>query len=249
MNKNDEPKKKEDRWIFYYVLAIVSIAFAINLLMSPSIPSISSIDAPTWLTFWGSYLGGAIGCLPAIAALQHSRREARRQHEENEKSRRLGALPVFACTLNSASLLTGQAESLTTLSGVIHLSQERGLYGQFRSWNPEVYAEHVLSADENEHPTFFELRNIGAGPALNVSLACAPSPAVSIQSIGTGEKSTLTVLIYIPPDAKEDYMVHYDIHILFSDIFGNRYLQIQPLWIKKEKQALAEISTPKQLEL
>ena len=131
MNKNDEPKKKEVRWICLYILVIIGIAGLINLLMSPSIPSISSIGAPTWLNFWGSYLGGAIGCLPAIAALQHSRREARRQHEENEKSRRLGALPVFACTLNSASLLIGQAENLTTLSGVIHLSQERGLYCQF----------------------------------------------------------------------------------------------------------------------
>ncbi len=248
MNKNDEPKKKEVRWICLYILVIIVIAGLINLLMSPSIPSISSIDAPTWLNFWGSYLGGAIGCLPAIAALQHSRRESCRQHLENEKNRRLSALPVFACTLNSISFMSGQMESLETLSGIVHLSQKRGFYGQTRSWNPLKYAEHVLSSDENEQPTLFELRNIGAGPALNVSLACAPSPAVPIQSIGMGEKSTLTFLIYIPPDAKEDYMVHYDIHILFSDIFGNRYLQIQPLWIKKAKQALADISTPKQLD-
>ena len=171
MNKNDGPKKNEGRWICLYILAIIGIAGLINLLMSPSIPSISSIDAPTWLTFWGSYLGGAIGCLPAIAALQHSRREARRQHLENEKNHKLSALPVFACTLNSFSFMNGQVESLTTLSGIIHLSQEHGLYGQFCSWKPIEYMEHVLSSDENEHSTFFELRNIGAGPALNVSLA------------------------------------------------------------------------------
>lgn len=248
MKKNDEPKKKEDRWIFTYILAIISIAFIINLLMSPSIPSISSIDAPTWLTFWGSYLGGAIGCLPAIAALQHSRRESRRQHEENEKSRRLGVLPVFACTLDSPSLVIGEVEHLATLSGMIQLSQERGFYGQFRSWNPKVYTEQILSADKNAYGTFFELRNIGAGPALNVSLACAPSTPIPIQSFGIGEKSTLTFLIHIPPEANEDYEVHYPIQIRFSDIFGNRYLQVQSLWVRKSKQVLAEISTPKQME-
>ncbi len=248
MNKNDGPKKNEGRWICLYILAIIGIAGLINLLMSPSIPSISSIDAPTWLTFWGSYLGGAIGCLPAIAALQHSRREARRQHLENEKNHKLSALPVFACTLNSFSFMNGQVESLTTLSGIIHLSQEHGLYGQFCSWKPIEYMEHVLSSDENEHSTFFELRNIGAGPALNVSLACAPSARISIQSFGIGEKSTLAFLIYIPPEANENYEVRYPIQIRFSDIFGNRYLQVQPLLVRKSKQALAEISTPKQLE-
>ena len=248
MNKNDGPKKNEGRWIFSYVLAIVSIALAINLLMSPSIPSISSIDAPTWLTFWGSYLGGAIGCLPAIAALQHSRQEARRQHLENEKNRRLSALPVFAGTLDSPALVIGEVEHLATLSGMIHLSQERGFYEPFRSCNPKVYTEQILSADKNVYGTFFELRNIGAGPALNVSLACASSAPVPIQSFGIGEKSTLTFLIHIPPDANEDYEARYPIQIRFSDVFGNRYLQVQPLLVRKSKQALAEISTPKQLE-
>ena len=96
-------KGKLPLWIFLYILGILLLAAIVNALMGLSIPTDASLNAPTWLGFWGSYLGGAIGCLPALAALYDNRREARRQHEESEKSRRLAAMPVFDCRIRHVS--------------------------------------------------------------------------------------------------------------------------------------------------
>ena len=217
--------------------------------MKVPIPSLNrSLSASDWLGFWGGYLGGALGCLPALAALFDNRREADRQHVESEKSRRLSALPVFSCDGNSLSFVSGQPETVTTLSGLIFLSQDAGFHGQFSSWNPEEYAEKVLEADENYLCLFFELRNIGAGPALNVSLACAPSSPIPMKSIGIGEKSTVILAVYIPPDADQSYLYTYKIQISFTDIFGNQYLQCQPFNVRKAEYAFSEISTPELIE-
>lgn len=70
--------RKIPHWIILYVVAILLVACAVNGLMYLAVPTLPDLNAPTWLTFWGSYLGGAIGCLPALAALYDNRREARR---------------------------------------------------------------------------------------------------------------------------------------------------------------------------
>lgn len=71
--------KKSDfpRWLILYVLAILVVAGVIDLFMYLAIPTAPGLNAPTWLTFWGSYLGGAIGCLPlwrpsTITARRHA---------------------------------------------------------------------------------------------------------------------------------------------------------------------------------
>ena len=86
----------QDHWIGSYFLAILLLAIIINIGMQ--IPVISfnpSLDAPIWLTFWGSYLGGAIGCLPAIAAYRHSIDESKRQIERDEANHRLNVRPIL----------------------------------------------------------------------------------------------------------------------------------------------------------
>ena len=242
-------KLLKKHWLAGYAVIILIFAFALNFSMEIPITSFNrSLGADNWLVFWGSYLGGALGCIPALAALLDNRREADRQHEESEKSRRLSTLPVFSCAGNPLSFVSGQPESVTTLSGLIFLSQEQGLHGQFSSWKPEEYAKSVLAADKNHVCLIFELRNIGAGPALNVSLTCAPSGPIPVQSIGAGEKSTLILGVHVPPDADQSYLHTYTIQISFSDVFGNRYVQLQPLKVQKTAYTLAEISTPELIE-
>ena len=89
----------QNHWFGFYVVVMLAIPGIVNFLMNLAIPTLPDLNAPSWLGFWGSYLGGAIGCLPALAALYDNRREARRQHEESERSRRLAVMPVFDCRI------------------------------------------------------------------------------------------------------------------------------------------------------
>ena len=67
MKKNKEPT----HWLWKYVAAILLFAATVNGAMYLPIPTLSTLTSGDWLGFWGGYLGGAIGCIPAIAALLH----------------------------------------------------------------------------------------------------------------------------------------------------------------------------------
>ena len=240
-------------WIFLYILGILLLATIVNALMVLPIPTDASLNAPTWLGFWGSYLGGAIGCLPALAALYDNRREARRQHEESEKSRRLSAMPVIACESSFTRLYTTQLDAFFDVAGMALLNQTEGLHEAFSSFNPLKYAEKANQLDAS-YSSFICLtfHNIGHGPALNVSVACLNisehQSTIPLKSIGSNEKKSLVLAIQIPPDADEHYQAQYHIGISFSDIFGNRYVQVQPLFCRKTEHALGNLSVPELIE-
>ena len=143
-----------------YILAIVGIAASINALMGVSIPTTPTLNAPTWLTFWGSYLGGAIGCLPALAALYVNREEARKQHAENEKSRRLAVMPVFDCRIRYVS--TEYAWKNSSNFFLIDL------HGELRE--ADENAGDWSQLDYSPKCNFIDLCNCGLGPALQVKL-------------------------------------------------------------------------------
>lgn len=240
--------KKLPHWILLYIAAILLVAGTINLFMYLAIPTAPDLNAPTWLTFWGSYLGGAIGCLPALAALYDNRKEARRQHEESEKNRRLAAMPVIACENLSASYSFSQIESLSTLAAMVFLDQTAGLHDSFKTQNPKNYRKKLSETDGSySKMTFLGFRNIGAGPALNISLSCLNVPqqgSLLIDSIGSNETKTFLLCVQIPPEANDNYQAQYDIKITFSDIFGNYYAQVQPLVCAKTHHSLGSISLP-----
>ena len=240
---------KFPRWILLYVVVILLVAGAVNVLMYLAVPTLPVLDAKTWLGFWGSYLGGAIGCLPALAALYDNRREARRQHEESEKSRRLSAMPVISCENNASSFSLEQVDSLLNLSGMILLDMTSGFHNFFSPADPTDYAEHLKQIDDSYSGIIFiDFQNIGLGPALNVSISCSNSPQrkpLLMKSIGANETRSLLLCVQIPDEADNNYLVRYDIEIKFSDIFGNQYVQVQPLMCRKDQHALAHISIPK----
>ena len=57
--------RKIPHWIILYVVVILLVACAVNGLMYLAVPTSPGLTAPSWLDFWGGYLGGAIGCVPA----------------------------------------------------------------------------------------------------------------------------------------------------------------------------------------
>ena len=244
-------KGKLPRWLVLYVLAILLVAGTVNLLMHLAIPTLPDLEAPTWLGFWGSYLGGAIGCLPALAALYDNREEARRQHEESENNRRLAAMPVIACEDNSAIFSLSDIDSLATFSGVILLDETAGFHDAFRTYDPLEYKKRLEKIDDSYSGIFyFDFHNIGAGPSLNVSFSCLNThqcKSVPLMSIGSNERKALLVCVQIPPEVDEHYQVQYNIGITFHDIFGNHYAQVQPLICKKDQHGLGSISVPELL--
>lgn len=243
----------QDHWIVAYFLAILFLAVVINFGMQ--IPVISfnpSLDAPMWLGFWGSYLGGAIGCLPALAALYDNRREARRQHEESETSRRLAAMPVIACEDSSSAFQAAMLDEFLKLSALVLLDSNKGLHDSFSADRPTQYAEKLKQLDRSySWIIYLDFQNIGEGPALNVSLAClnVPQPGViSLASIGSNEHKAILVCLQMPSETDEYSQLQYDIGITFNDIFGNHYLQVQPLFCRKTQRALGNISVPELIE-
>lgn len=244
--------RKIPHWIFLYVVAILLVAGAVNGLMYLAVPTLPDLNAPTWLTFWGSYLGGAIGCVPALLALYDNRREARRQHEESEKSRRLAALPVIACEDSSSAFQAARLDEFFRLSALVLLDSDKGLHDSFSADHPTKYAEKLKQLDSSySWIIYLDFQNIGAGPALNVSLAClnvSQPGAISLASIGSNERKAILVCLQIPPEADEYYQLQYDIGITFNDIFGNHYVQVQPLFCRKTQRALGNISVPKLIE-
>lgn len=241
-------RKRSLLWFLVYILVVLVVAGSVNSLMYLSIPTESSLDGPSWLAFWGSYLGGAIGCLPAIAALHENRQEARRQHKESEKSRRLTVLPVVACENSSTSFSLAQPNSFLKLSALVLVDQTEGLHDIFTSYDPARYSEKINQLDDSYSGfIYFELHNIGPGPALNVSLSClniSPNNTIPLKSIGSNESKAILLCVRIPPEADNTYQVQYNIGITFNDIFGNDYVQIQPLACRKTQHTLLDISIP-----
>lgn len=245
MKKNDELKKKEDRWIFTYILAIISIAFIINLLMSPSIPSISSIDAPTWLTFWGSYLGGAIGCLPAIAALQHSRRESRRQHEEflqqqkeAEKDRHFSHLPMLDCVITYYPQENIPRIPFSEINAMFEIYPDHS-----QSTWPIINFQTLSELSFVPDRKFFLLRikNVGFGPALSTKLQLVHPPFFSFGTLSVGDKFNLIVILHEPlPE-------HLISQFTFDDMLGWKYQQTHAFNFKNEKAVQYPISSPSRI--
>lgn len=149
----------QKHWIAAYFCAALIIAVVVNIGMSLPIASFNTLlDEDTWLTFWGSYLGGAIGCLPAIASYRHSIDESSRQHKESEESRRLAVMPVFDCRIRYIS--TEYAKDNSSQYFVID-SNGTLREGDFDDW---------LELDCYQKCNYIDLCNCGLGPALQAKL-------------------------------------------------------------------------------
>lgn len=239
--------RKIPHWIFLYVVAILLVAGAVNVLMYLAVPTLPDLNAPTWLGFWGSYLGGAIGCIPAIAAYYHGIDESKRQHEETKTDRRLGVMPVFSCRSNALSYDAMKAGTLSSLIGHGYVDETSGLHDLFSFHNKDKYMEEILNNNDNYQHMFLELQNIGFGPALNISLTCSNTSTHCksfLNGVGAGDIKTLFLSVLIPSESDATYQFQYQFVLSFSDIFGNNYTQTFILQVKSGRHSVGKVSLP-----
>lgn len=214
MKKSKEPT----HWLWKYVAAILLFAAAVNGAMYLPIPTLSTLTSSDWLGFWGGYLGGAIGCIPAIAALLHSQAEAKRLHEETAEAQRCSVLPVFSVFIDRNLSAKSPDE-----------------YDMYIALFPNGKIARIPNACNGDYDDFLEefdadewvrcnlsLQNIGLGPALNPVITFVmdemPNHAtVSFHSISATQN--ILVLLSAPTQSSLQCKIGY------SDIFGNKYSQ------------------------
>lgn len=203
----------QKHWVAAYFCAALMIAVVVNIGMSLPITSLNTfLDEHDWLTFWGSYLGGAIGCLPAIAAYRHSIDESDRQHKESEESRRLAVMPVFDCRIRYVS--TKKAKKRFSNFFLIDFNGKLCI-GDLEDWS-----------ELNCYPAchYMDLCNCGLGPALQAKL-CFQDHRVDLFNLKNGYTSHYIFLFsskYLLPSENEG-TVHFTVEC--HDIYGNRYEQ------------------------
>lgn len=214
MKKSKEPT----HWLWKYVAAILLFAAAVNGAMYLPIPTLSTLTSGDWLGFWGGYLGGAIGCIPAIAALLHSQAEAKRLHEETAEAQRCSVLPIFSVSTDARF----SDDNLTKDSCCVALNPDgtANVKTSVTYLDTRIFLNQHLSNDFMRYNC--QLQNVGLGPALNlelyVKLKSKPNQSrVIFNTYGTGE--AVHFLLCVPKKATSN------IQVLYSDIFGNRYSQ------------------------
>lgn len=245
-------------WLWAYVVAMLLIPGIVDGFMYLAIPTRPDLTAPTWLTFWGSYLGGAIGCLPALAAYRHSIDESKRQHEEfqeqllenrrqsdeqyksAEKDRHLSHLPVID---NQITLL----RSISDLSSISHPSIQV-LYEQLPGSDGHYIrtpnqSELLRIFAKNDHDIIlFHVRNIGHGPALSIKITSKTTSSVSIGALG--EKDSYTFIFCLSPSGKSPHHFKFS----YSDMLGWHYQQLHDFQIGVDRLFSAPIQPPEIVE-
>ncbi|GEM_PF-5344877 len=214
MKKSKEPT----HWLWKYVAAILLFAAAVNGAMYLPIPTLSTLTSSDWLGFWGGYLGGAIGCIPAIAALLHSQAESKRLHEETAEAQRCSVLPVFSVFVDRNLAAKSPDE-----------------YDMFIALSPDGKIARIPNACNSDYYDFLEefdadewvrcnlsLKNIGLGPALNPLLTFTLGEMknrsiASFHSLSTAQN--ILILLSTPAQVSLQCKIEY------SDIFGNKYSQ------------------------
>ncbi|MBQ2997271.1 MAG: hypothetical protein IJE22_08600 [Oscillibacter sp.] len=233
MNNSPEKKKnpfsqfldswfaKEDGWITMYIAIVLIIAIVVNLSMQIPIPTLSSLSSSDWLAFWGSYLGGALGCFPAMAALQHSHKESARQHEETRTDRRLSVMPVFDCQISAISRFIEW-----DVSSAAHIGMNSdGTLKRISEYDEPMY-------DCNSHISRIELSNCGLGPALQVRIS-HNSSSVDINLLNNNSTRYYAFephwQFFKKHQSKHPDAQTITLGLTFMDIFGNHYTQTQIL--------------------
>ena len=202
-----------------YLIFVFIIVRLIERYVYPPAPAAASPAAGDWLSFWGSYLGGVIGCIPAIAALLHSQAESKRLHEEATEARRCSVLPVFSVFLDRNI----SAKDPNDYKMFLLICTDKGVSAQPISCK-EDYTRYLNDCADKDKWVLCNLmlRNIGLGPALEPHLffdqdECPNCGTVTFPSLGT-EQEILFLMgapVRTSPRCK----------IVFSDILGNMYSQ------------------------
>ena len=225
-------------WIFRYIVAILFVALLLNFLMWLPIPTFGTLRAEHWLGFWGSYLGGALGCLPAIAALVENRKESRRLHEETERDRHFSRLPMIDGAVERISSDTFFDPN--SVDAVMSITYE----GTSFRWKA-ISLPYVMDLQKENTVFLLRMNNIGFGPALDLNITFLSNAPFSIGTLQ--EQHTFQLLVSIPPEMLEGRIGNHIVHQLavsFKDILEWRYVQHQEFRILEKKAIFSPISSP-----
>lgn len=233
---------KRRPWILLYIFVILLIAILLNFLMWLPIPTFGTLRAEHWLGFWGSYLGGALGCLPAIAALVENRRESQLQHEEAERDRHFSRLPMIDCEVERITSDTFWDPD--TITAVMSITPGRPSF-RWRGISPS----YVTNLCKENTVFLLRLNNIGFGPALDLKTTFLSNEPFSIGTLQ--EQHAFQLLVSIPPemlDGRTGLDLYHQLKVSFKDILEWRYSQRQAFRILEDKVIFSPISSPEHTE-
>lgn len=214
-----------------YLIFVFIIVRLIERYVYPPAPAAASPAAGDWLGFWGSYLGGVIGCIPAIAALLHSQAESKRLHEEATEAQRNSVLPVFSVFLDRNI----SAKDPNDYKMFLLVSTDKGISARPISRIADYTSYLEECADENKWIRCnLMLRNIGLGPALDPLLSfdldeypnCG---TVAFSSLGAEQEILFLMCAPVGTSSR--------CKIVFSDIFGNTYSQLFAIHYDRPKDS------------
>ena len=229
---------KKPHWLWLYTAALLCFALVVNTAMYLPIPTLKSLSSDGWLGFWGGYLGGAIGCLPAIAALKEGHEESKRQNEEREKDRRLSIMPVFRFELSPSPIIP--APSMKKEPQAIYFSEEVGFPDELNVMFYNVQPSYNLT-----------IKNLGFGHAVNVSLSDERTHTTyDLGIFEKGERQILTLTHFSPKPSVPKPGFTYKFSLFYEDVFLNRYAQTV-LYTRSSiynKQSFQTVGIPKLIE-
>lgn len=227
-------------WIGFVTLAIM-LPFAVNFALQYwPINSAPGIDISSWLSFWGSYLGGLLGSFAALLAIFESRRQMKQQQEENNKNRRLSLQPLldirdrFYTEFKSKSDVKSTESSNSTknvdiqkylLFDVDELSEVdqptfSRVYHRFLDHNQckgDLVPKKMV-------PRYLDISNFGLAPALHVTLSIDNDKKyqpIDLGSFKQGYSKHYAILFLLHGGSS------FDLTVTFSDVLGNVYTQKQ----------------------
>ncbi len=229
-------KQKFLRWLLIYILVILGISIIVNVLMFLSIPTDSSLNAPTWLGFWGSYLGGAIGCIPAFLALQHSQMQSEAQRKDIEKDRHLANLPVLDDQIVHIKRLSDLSIIGSSSINVILESRENPKGYSINNATAEKLME-ILESNSTD-VLLLQVKNVGHGPALSVNLCFETTSEFPLGALAEGETFNLILSLTRRPDST------YPLKFSFRDMLDWKHSQYHQVYIGLDLTLVSPISTP-----
>nr|WP_326189664.1 hypothetical protein [uncultured Oscillibacter sp.] len=247
----------QNHWFGFYVVVMLAIPGIVNFLMNLAIPTLPELTAPTWLGFWGSYLGGAIGCLPALAAYRHSIEESRRQHKEfqeqlqesrrqsgeqyasTEKDRHAAHLPVIDYGITHIKSPADFSDvSLSSIRIVlVQLPNASGVSME----KLDIMEITGIIRNEQHDVVLLSIRNVGHGPALSVVLHCS-SFSYPIRTLA--ENESCMILLCLNRTTSHAYHLEFS----FSDMLGWNYRQSHDFLLGIEFPFPSPIQPPERVE-
>lgn len=145
---------KRNRWLWLWLavgfVLIILVPLAMDwLIIGNSFPS--NISNSEWVGFFGGYIGSIIGAFVSLVGIIIT---IKHTSSENKRDRELEIRPF--CLANSIP-----AKNLNPCFET-HLM----LFG----YNPDETADFSANDDVVSHSEYFEIRNIGVGPAINCKI-------------------------------------------------------------------------------